>query len=121
MRISDWSSDVCSSDLLPDGIHQGLRGHRPRLQEGLTNSMTAAVSVTPQTGHRNLIGLSRDELAAELAPHGIDGFRLRQVWHWLYHRGGRNFAEMTTLSKPVRALPEAHYTDRQSTRLNSSH
>src|SRR3546814_10504536 len=72
--------------------------------------MTAAVSVTPQTGHRNLIGLSRDELAAELAPHGIDGFRLRQVWHWLYHRGGRNFAEMTTLSKPVRALLEAHYT-----------
>ncbi|MET4699439.1 23S rRNA (adenine2503-C2)-methyltransferase [Constrictibacter sp. MBR-5] len=68
----------------------------------------AAVPAMPV--RRNLIGLTREELAAELAPHGIDGFRLRQVWHWLYHRGGRSFPDMTTLSKPVRALLEANYT-----------
>src|SRR3546814_7516215 len=26
MRISDWSSDVCSSDLMPDGVILGARG-----------------------------------------------------------------------------------------------
>src|SRR3546814_5324433 len=30
MRISDWSSDVCSSDLGPQGV-QGLSGSRPDL------------------------------------------------------------------------------------------
>ncbi|MFN4090970.1 MAG: 23S rRNA (adenine(2503)-C(2))-methyltransferase RlmN [Alphaproteobacteria bacterium] len=58
---------------------------------------------------RDLIGLTRDDLAAELAPHGIAGFRLRQLWHWLYHRGARSFADMSTLSKPARALLEERY------------
>ena len=68
--------------------------------EGATTESTAPVDAAVR---RNLIGLTREQLAAELAPHGIDGFRLRQVWHWLYHRGGRSFPDMTTLSKPVRA------------------
>src|SRR3546814_5558177 len=29
MRISDWSSDVCSSDLLRAEVGQGLGGERP--------------------------------------------------------------------------------------------
>src|SRR3546814_13540098 len=29
MRISDWSSDVCSSDLLTGGL-QRMQGHRPQ-------------------------------------------------------------------------------------------
>ena len=36
---------------------------------------------------KTLIGLSREELAAELAPLGIAGFRARQLWHWIYDRG----------------------------------
>src|SRR3546814_775141 len=31
MRISDWSSDVCSSDLVPDDIEHALVGVRPVL------------------------------------------------------------------------------------------
>jgi 23S rRNA (adenine2503-C2)-methyltransferase len=52
---------------------------------------------------RDLIGLSRDELAAEMAAAGAPPFRARQVWHWLYHRGATDFAAMTTLSKEFRA------------------
>ena len=41
---------------------------------------------------KNLIGLSRDELAAELAAIGAEPYRARQLWHWIYHRGVGDFA-----------------------------
>jgi 23S rRNA (adenine2503-C2)-methyltransferase len=58
---------------------------------------------------RDLIGLSRDELAAEMAAIGAAPFRARQLWHWLYHRGATDFAAMTTLAKSFRAELERHY------------
>jgi 23S rRNA (adenine2503-C2)-methyltransferase len=51
----------------------------------------------------DLIGLSREELAAEMAAMGAAKFRAGQLWHWLYHRGARDFAPMTTLAKSFRA------------------
>jgi 23S rRNA (adenine2503-C2)-methyltransferase len=58
---------------------------------------------------RNLAGLSREQLAAELAALGEKPFRAKQLWHWIYHRGVTDFAEMTTLSKDFRArLAETH-------------
>ena len=51
----------------------------------------------------NVIGLSREELAAELEVLGERPFRLKQLWHWIYFRGVRDFNEMTTLSKASRA------------------
>src|SRR5690554_2461814 len=70
----------------------------------------AAATPEPESARRNLIGLSRADLAAELAPLGIEGFRVRQLWHWIYCRGARSFAAMTTLAKPVRARLEERYT-----------
>lgn len=53
---------------------------------------------------KNLIGLSRAELGAEMAALGEKPFRVKQLWHWIYYRGVTDFAEMTTLSKPARQL-----------------
>ena len=53
-------------------------------------------------GRKNLVGLSRDELEAEMLSVGLEKFRARQLWHWIYHRGATDFAVMTTLAKPVR-------------------
>jgi 23S rRNA (adenine2503-C2)-methyltransferase len=50
----------------------------------------------------NLIGLERDELATEMKRAGEPGFRARQLWHWIYHRGITDFSAMTTLSKGFR-------------------
>jgi 23S rRNA (adenine2503-C2)-methyltransferase len=58
---------------------------------------------------KNLVGLSRDELAAELATRGAAPFRARQLWHWIYHRGVSDFALMTTLAKDFRAQLAEHY------------
>jgi 23S rRNA (adenine2503-C2)-methyltransferase len=48
---------------------------------------------------KNLVGLTRIELTAEIAAIGEKPFRANQLWHWIYHRGEMNFAKMTTLSK----------------------
>ncbi len=51
---------------------------------------------------RNLVGLSRTELAEEMAGFGAEPFRARQLWHWIYHRGVTDFTDMTSLAKGFR-------------------
>lgn len=51
---------------------------------------------------KNLIGLTRDELAAVMADLGEKPFRTKQLWHWIYHQGETDFANMTTLAKDLR-------------------
>src|SRR5580700_2642810 len=58
---------------------------------------------------RNLVGLGRDALAAEMAKFGAEPFRARQLWHWIYRRGATDFAAMTSLSKPFRDRLAARY------------
>ena len=58
---------------------------------------------------RNLVGLSRAALTAEMARFGAEPFRARQLWHWIYHRGATDFAAMTSLSKPFREKLAARY------------
>src|SRR3954447_24847583 len=60
-------------------------------------------------GRRNLVGLSRAELAEEMAAFGAEPFRARQLWHWIYHRGVTDFAAMSSLAKGFRQLLAAHY------------
>jgi 23S rRNA (adenine2503-C2)-methyltransferase len=52
---------------------------------------------------KDLVGLSRKELAAEMKAIGAEPFRARQLWHWIYNRGVTDFAAMTSLSKTFRA------------------
>ena len=52
-------------------------------------------------GRRDLVGLSREELAAELAAIGEKPFRAKQLWHWIYHQGATDFAVMSSLGRPL--------------------
>jgi 23S rRNA (adenine2503-C2)-methyltransferase len=52
-------------------------------------------------GRRDLVGLSRDELAAELFAIGEAPFRAKQLWHWIYNRGATDFALMSTIARPL--------------------
>ena len=54
-------------------------------------------------GRRDLVGLSRDELVAEMAAIGEAPFRARQLWHWIYHQGATDFAAMSTIARPTQA------------------
>jgi len=51
---------------------------------------------------RNLVGLGRAELAAQMVAFGAEPFRARQLWHWIYHRGATDFTAMTNLAKGFR-------------------
>ncbi len=67
-----------------------------------------------QVQRRNLVGLTRDGIAGALTgigvPKGSLRMRTAQIWHWLYFRGARSFAEMTNVSKVMRAELEAHFS-----------
>ena len=61
-----------------------------------------------------LVGLSRVALADALGAIGVapaqQKMRVQQIWHWLYVRGAQSFDQMTTVSKEMRAVLDAHYT-----------
>jgi 23S rRNA (adenine2503-C2)-methyltransferase len=63
----------------------------------------------PADTRRNLLGLGRADLAAEMAAAGAESFRARQLWHWIYHRGAGDFADMTNLAKGFRAQLAERY------------
>jgi len=54
-------------------------------------------------GRPDLVGMSRAELAAELASIGEAPFRTKQLWHWIYHQGVTDFARMSSVARPLQA------------------
>jgi len=52
-------------------------------------------------GRRDLVGLSREELVEEMVAIGEKPFRAKQLWHWIYHQGATDFAQMSTIAKPM--------------------
>jgi len=76
----------------------------------LTHSNAFAPPPPKADGRRNLVGLDRDELVQAVGELGLEPFRARQLWHWIYHRGATDFAAMSTLAKPVREKLAEHFT-----------
>lgn len=64
-------------------------------------------------GPTNLVGLTRDAMRATLIAAGTPEkqakMRVNQIWQWIYHWGVRDFAQMTNLAKPYRALLADHF------------
>ena len=62
----------------------------------------------------SLLGLDRAEIAARLVdlgePRRRAGLRAKQLWHWIYHHGARDFSVMTSLNKPLRDALTATFT-----------
>jgi len=52
-------------------------------------------------GRRDIVGLSREELAEEVAAIGEAAFRVKQIWHWVYHQGVTDFARMSSIARPL--------------------
>src|SRR3546814_9139805 len=103
MRISDWSSDVCSSDL--------PRVPACRPIEGPALGYRDAVLMARRRQHALLLVYLNNRLVGHLAkePSGAISFRYDDIWL------GWEQAFPVSLSLPLRE------EDRKSTRLNSSH
>ncbi len=61
-------------------------------------------------GRRELVGLSRAEMEAEMAAIGEKPFRARQLWHWIYHQGERDFSRMSTIARPLQQKLAERFT-----------
>ena len=57
--------------------------------------------MTLTDGRRELVGLTRDELAEEMAAIGEKAFRAKQLWHWIYHQGVTDFSLMSSIARPL--------------------
>jgi len=57
-----------------------------------------------------IIGLSKEELSAQLSLMGEKPFRVKQLWQWLYFHGVQSFDEMTNLSKDFRLKLNEKFT-----------
>ncbi len=64
-------------------------------------------------GRTNLVGLSREELGDLFKTMGEPAFRAKQLWGWIYGKGARDFADMTDMSKKLRAKLEEGYAVRR--------
>jgi 23S rRNA (adenine2503-C2)-methyltransferase len=73
------------------------------------HALNFAPPAAPADGRKNLVGLDRAELEAEIVALGEPAFRARQLWHWIYHRGVTDFAAMTSLAKSFRENLAAHF------------
>jgi 23S rRNA (adenine2503-C2)-methyltransferase len=60
-------------------------------------------------GRRDLVGLSREDLAAEIASIGEAPFRVKQLWHWIYHQGATDFSAMSSIARPLQQKLAARF------------
>ena len=51
---------------------------------------------------RNILELTYPELEQAVQAMGHQGFRARQLWHWLWRKGVREFSAMTNLARDFR-------------------
>ena len=74
----------------------------------ITQDVMTIPRKTDVSGKRNLVGMTRDQLRDALVAVGTPEkqakMRTGQVWQWIYQWGVRDFAVMTNLAKPYRAL-----------------
>lgn len=54
-------------------------------------------------GRRELVGMDRTELGTEMAAIGEPAFRVKQLWHWIYHQGVTDFSRMSSIARPLQA------------------
>jgi len=75
--------------------------------------MTSPAAANEDFAPLRLAGATRAGLARALADLGVPererSMRVGQLWHWIYHRGARDFAAMRNIARPLLAqLAERH-------------
>ncbi len=75
----------------------------PELEDFLT------APAAPADPRKDLLGLSRAALAAEMESLGEKKYRADQLFTWIYFRGATDFAAMSDIAKPLQAKLAERY------------
>ena len=62
--------------------------------------------IDPRT---DIVGLTRQEMAAKFAECGLEASLVKSVWNWVYVRGATDFSGLDCLSKARRSVLENHF------------
>src|SRR3546814_8352428 len=119
MRISDWSSDLCSSDLL-GRLMTNLGGHDLTAVleafHAIDHDRPVCFIAYTVKGHGLPLAGHKDNHAGLMTPEQLEGFRAG-----LGIREGREWEPFEAMSLPQKDIEAFLRKDRKSTRLNSSH
>ncbi|WP_353210119.1 23S rRNA (adenine(2503)-C(2))-methyltransferase RlmN [Rhodovarius sp.] len=85
--------------MAPEALLNAEERERIRAKSALFDPPAARLA----DGRRELVGMRREEIAAEMLAIGEKPFRAKQLWHWIYHQGVTDFAAMNTIAKPLQA------------------
>src|SRR3546814_7477756 len=129
MRISDWSSDVCSSDLIGlgrDGIRAALLEtlQRNSMQDGAHARLmvTRGVKKTPNQDPRFVIGDATVVIVAEYkTPRPELRARGLSLFTATFRTSGPDVFDLRLNSHSRLNLIQAMITDRKRTRMNYRH
>jgi 23S rRNA (adenine2503-C2)-methyltransferase len=80
--------------------------HAP-IMKTATNADTSAEALAAKP---NLVGLSLEQLKERVTALGIEPFRAKQIWQWIYAKGVTDFASMSSIKKETQALLAEHYS-----------
>src|SRR3546814_2493949 len=107
MRISDWSSDVCSSDLISAGAQEEI--------DGITYIVTRPRNV----GRAKLQGIEvSGQNFFDFLPGALNGIG---VMGSFTYAASEVQGDDSLAGEPLQGGSTFNYTDRKSTRLNSRH
>jgi 23S rRNA (adenine2503-C2)-methyltransferase len=86
-------------------------GAQARMVEA--RAMIPSIPLAERSAPARLAGATRAEIARTLADLGVAererNMRVSQLWHWIYHRGVRDFSAMGNISRPLlEKLAERH-------------
>ncbi len=73
----------------------------PIIMKSATHADTAAEALATKP---SLVGMSMPELVDMVSTMGIEKFRAKQLWQWLYNKGVTDFSAMHTINKQTQAL-----------------
>jgi 23S rRNA (adenine2503-C2)-methyltransferase len=80
------------------------------MQPMMKTALTSDDAAEKLAARANLVGLPRALVASQLQALGIEPFRAKQIWQWIYQKGVTDFAQMTNIKRDTQDMLAGHFS-----------